>query len=117
MTERELLATTYHDRADVYRKADLPDPNTNQMRPAVTRVAAGVACALSQSRSGKHTVRDGVGVTDSSHVLFCDPAVDIQAGDRLEITTEAGQHFTLWAGAGFAYVSHAEIPLTGEQRS
>ncbi|MFV0497486.1 MAG: hypothetical protein ACK5L0_04835 [Candidatus Fimivivens sp.] len=117
MTERQLLASTYHDRADIYRSGAAENPDTAQMEPFATQVAAGVVCALSQSKSGSHTVSDGAGSTSESHVLFCDPAIDITAGDRLEITTATGRAFTLWAGQPFVYVSHAEIPLTGEQRS
>lgn len=117
MTERQLLESTYHDRADVYRESYVENPDNAQMEPVVTKIAAGVVCALSQSKSGSFAVSDGVGRTSSSHVLFCDPAVDIADGDRLEITTETGRTFTLWAGLPFVYVSHAEIPLTGEMRS
>ncbi len=117
MTERDILASTYFDRADVYRQSHQEDPDTAQMRPVVTQIAAGIRCALSQGKSGSHTVSDGAGATRSSYVLFCDPAADIAAGDRLEITTKTGRSYTLWAGQPFVYVSHAEIPLTGEMRS
>lgn len=56
-------------------------------------------------------------MTASSHVLFCGPDADIRAGDLLEIRTEAGQTFRLRAGRPFVYVSHAEIPLSGEERA
>ena len=117
MTERDILAATYFDRADVYRQKTVRDEKTNQMRPSEELAASGLPCALSQSSSGKHVLPDGAGMTASSHVLFCGPDADIRAGELLESRTEAGQTFRLRAGRPFVYVSHAEIPLSGEERA
>ena len=117
MTERQILESTYFDRADVYRRANAKDPETKQMRQTEVLVISGLPCALSQVRSGSLTQGDGYGVTSISHVLFFAPDADLQAGDRLEVTTGAGQRFTLWAGRPFLYSSHGEVPLTGEAQA
>lgn len=117
MTERDILALTYHDLADITRRSYVSNPDTAQMTPSDVPVAEGVACALSQKSSGSLTVVESAGQTQSSYTLFCDPSADIKAGDRLKITTSLGQSFILFAGRPFVYVSHAEIPLTEEKRT
>lgn len=71
-------------------------------------------CALSQKSSGSSAVVEAAGQTQSNYTLFCNPSADIKAGDRSKRTSSLGQSFILFAGRPFAYVSHAEIPLTEE---
>ena len=48
-------------------------------------------------------------------VYFCAPEADIRLGDKLIVHTAAGDALTLRAGRPMRYVSHAEIPLGGDE--
>lgn len=115
MTERGAIERTYWDRCSVYRMQQRKDEETRQTIQSERQIKEGIPCALSQSRSGVHEMADFHGRVKSSHTLFCAPETPVIAGDRLEIHTSAGQQFTLWAGDGFHYPSHAEIPLSTER--
>lgn len=117
MTERQALENTYWDRADVYRRINVKDPDTGQTRQTEERVLDGIICALSQGGGAPLDTAGGYGRTEGEYTLFCPLAADIREGDRLEVATEAGQTFSLRAGRPFAYVSHAEIPVKEVKRA
>lgn len=116
MTEQKVLESTYHDHATVFRRTGVKDDVTKQTHKCETVVAKDIPCALSRNKSGSLTISDGIGHTSSSYTLFCSPGTEIQSGDRLLVTTEAGQQFVLWAGKPFSYGSHLELPLSEDER-
>lgn len=118
MTERHALESTYFDRCSVYRRSTEKDPITKQNHQTEVIVKEQIACALSQSRGAGISFEGNFGSVDSSRVLFCSPGHPIIAGDKIMVTTAAGEIFTAWAGRPFTYAnSHSEIPLQGKERA
>lgn len=117
MTEREAIESTYFDRCDIYRRSDVKDPKTKQTEQIETAVLQNVPCALSQDKGGELSLNGNYGKASGSYTLFCSPDADIRKGDKVAVTTKAGQKFTLWAGKGFRYPeSHSEIPLSEDDK-
>lgn len=116
MNERIILESTYRDKAAVYRRENRKDTTTKQTHQEEIVVNPCLPCALSQNKSGQLSLSGGTGSTSGSYTLFCTPDADIKAGDKLLVTTASGQQFSLWAGKGFAYSSHIEVPLSSEER-
>lgn len=114
---QELLEGTYKDVARVFNRTPRKNPETKQTEQVEEMFLTDLICALSKDKSGGHSVSGGVGSTVSSYTLFCSPTANIAAGNRLEITTLAGQTFSLFAGQPFCYLSHMEVPLTAKERS
>lgn len=113
MTEREAIESTYFDRCSTYRRIDTKDPETKQTKQVETAVLKNIPCALSQDKGGELSLSGNHGEAAGSYTLFCAPDADIKKGDKIAVTTAAGQSFTLWAGKGFSYAdSHSEIPLS-----
>lgn len=117
MTARQALESTYRDKADVFRRVNVKDPDTGQTRQTEERVLEGVICALSSPSAANLNMEGGYGRTAGEYTLFCPPDAGIREGDRLEVITEAGQSFSLRAGRGLAYISHAEIPVKEAKRA
>lgn len=117
MTERRAIESTYWDRCSVYRMQQHKNPDTRQTEQAEELLQEDIPCALSrgQRQAGEHSVTDSHGLVKDSYVLFCAPEAPIIPGDRLGVVTSTGQRLILWAGAGFCYPSHAEIPLSEER--
>lgn len=118
MTEQQAIESTYFDRAAVYRRTSVKDEISKQTKQTDRLIIDALPCALSRDKSGALALGGGYGQTSGSYTLFCSPDAGICAGDKLVVTTAAGQVFTLWAGAPFAYPqSHCEIPATTEERA
>lgn len=117
MTARQALESTYRDKAAVYRRVNVKDPDTGQTRQVEESVAEGVICALSSPSGAILDTGGGYGRTDGAYTLFCPPDADVREGDRLEVATEAGQTFSLRAGRPLVYISHAEIPVKEAKRA
>jgi hypothetical protein len=115
MTEREAIESTYFDRCDAFRRCDAKNPDTKQTEQTEIAVLQNFPCALSQNRRGELSLSGDHGEAAGGYTLFCSPNADIRKGDKVKVTTKAGQTFTLWAGKGFSYAdSHSEIPLSEE---
>jgi len=118
MTEADILAATYRDSCNVFRRNFSKDSHTKQTRQEEVLVYENISCALSTPSGGGFDSRKGVGGYQSGYTLFCRPDQDIAKGDKLVVTTEAGAVFTLWAGRPFSYAgSHMEVPLSEEERA
>lgn len=116
MTEKEILEATYNDRCNVYRRtnSENEDGITKQVRQLIYQ---GISCALSQSKSSNLLENETHTSVRSEHVLFLSPDIEIFPGDELEVTIGAsGKIKRFWAGEGFIYTSHQELPLLREER-
>ncbi len=117
MTEREAIESTYLDRCSTCRRFDVKDPDTKQTQQIETVVLQNAPCALSQDKGGALSLSGNFGTASGSYTLFCSPDADIKKGDKVSVTTRAGQTITLWAGKCFRYAeSHSEIPLSEDDR-
>lgn len=116
MTEREALESTYFDRCTTYRRSDIKNPETKQQEQIENIVLEEFPCALSQDKGGELSLNGQRGKAVGSYTLFCSPEADIRKGDKVAVTTKAGQEITLWAGRAFRYAdSHSEIPLSEDE--
>lgn len=113
MTEREAIESTYFDHCSTFRRSDVKDPETKQTKQIETAILQNIPCALSQNKGGELSLSGDHGTATGSYTLFCAPDADIAKGDKVAVTTAAGQTFMLWAGKGFSYAgSHSETPLS-----
>lgn len=118
MTEQEAIALTYFDQCSIYRRSSGKDPETKQTKQSEALVSENIPCALSQNKGRKLSLGGDYGTAAGSYTLFCAPDTNISKGDKIEVTTKAGQIFILWAGKPFCYAgSHCEVPLSEEDRS
>lgn len=113
MTEQEAIESTYFDLCETYRRSNVKNPDTKQTEQTETAVLRNLPCALSQNKAANLSLSGNYGKAAGTYTLFCAPNADIRKGDKVVVTTSAGQVFTLWAGKGFQYAgSHSEIPLS-----
>lgn len=117
MNERQAIESTYFDKCTIYRRDNYKDPKTKQTKQTEIVVAENIKCALSRNSGRETSFTTTHGEVQGSYTLFCAPEVDIGSGDKIEVVTAVGQSFTLWAGKPFKYVSHAEIPMSEDERS
>ncbi len=118
MREQDILATTYHDAADVYRRVNrAKDPETKQTRQTEALIASGVPGAWSKTSGDPYNQSGRVGLARVDGVYFCAPDAAIQLGDKVVVRTAVGDELTLIAGKPMRYVSHAEIPLGANDRA
>ena len=116
MRERDILATTYFDSADVYRRGNTEkDPVTKQTRQTETLIASEVPGAWSKTGGDQYSQSGRAGLARVDGVYFCAPEADIRLGDKLIVHPAAGDALPLRAGRPMRYVSHAEIPLGGDE--
>lgn len=79
-------------------------------------VYEGVPCALSKSTVKSPKCEDNRRVTDTEHVIFAGPDIQMADMDKAVITTESGQVFRGICGRTFAYAgSHGETPFLMEE--
>lgn len=112
--ESNILALTYEDRMDVYRTKEVTDDETGISDRVEKKIYTNISCALSkknnpiitQGEPNNHNVE---------HVVFCNPEINIENGDRLVITRYK-KNTSYIASAPFKYYSHTEIPVTGLER-
>lgn len=72
-----------------------------------------IPCAFSQSsrNSQNATQTDSVNVIKYNPKIFCDPNLDIIAGDRIEVRFNTRLLGSFTASEPYIYNSHQEIPL------
>lgn len=117
MNERQAIESTYFDKCTIYRRDNYKDPITKQTKQREVAIAENINCALSRNSGRETNFTNSHGEVQGSYTLFCAPEVNIDSGDRVEVITAANQSFLLWAGKPFKYISHAEIPMSEDERS
>lgn len=117
MNERKAIESTYLDKCTIYRRDNYKDPISKQTKQTEIIIAENIKCALSRNSGRETNFTTAHGEVQGSYTLFCAPEVDIISGDRIEVTTSMVQVFALWAGKPFKYISHAEIPMSEDERS
>ncbi|MDL2217385.1 hypothetical protein LJC27_01855 [Christensenellaceae bacterium OttesenSCG-928-M15] len=118
MNEQDILATTYHDTADIYRRVSLEkDAVTGQTRQAEQLIVSGVSGAWSKTKDDTYHTSGKSGLARVDGTFFCAPKTDIMLGDRVVVHTEMGDTLDLRAGRPMRYVSHANVPLGGDDRA
>jgi hypothetical protein len=116
--ERKILETTYTDNAAIYRRINgEKDPVTKQTRQTEELIHTAVPGGWSKNSGDPYRSTGLTGLARVDGVYFCAPDADIQLGDKVTVTTAAGDCFTLRAGRPMRYVSHAEVPLGGDERA
>ena len=80
-----------------------------------TLIASEVPGAWSKTGGDQYSQSGRAGLARVDGVYFCAPEADIRLGDKLIVHTAAGDALTLRAGRPMRYVSHAEIPLGGDE--
>lgn len=110
----KILAKTYFDICNIYRKTKVVDKETGITKEQEVLIYNG-KCAL--SRNSTPLLKDnGVGIIVNTHKLFTLPIVDIKAGDTVKVKTLNNMDFTFIAGEPFYYPSHLVTPLEEKKR-
>lgn len=115
MTDIEILESTYFDRCIIKRKEKIKNPITGVTETVEKIIAENVKCALSK-KDNQVMSSDGVGKLAFSHLLFLNPNIDIQEGDKVEVTT-MGKISIYLASKPFYYSSHSETLLSYKERA
>lgn len=110
----KILAKTYFDSCNIYRKTKVKNEETGITKEQEVLIYTG-KCAL--SRNSTPTLKeDGVGIIVNTHKLFTLPIANIKAGDTVKVKTLNNMDFTFIAGEPFYYPSHLVTPLEEKKR-
>lgn len=111
----EILRKTYRDKLTVSRGFPGMDESGESVRKE-TKVYENVPCALSKGSSSSLEREDNRRVSDTEHVIFTSPDVQIVDMDRATVVTQAGQVLRGVCGRTFIYAgSHGETPFYIEE--
>lgn len=117
MTQREAIERTYRDRFQAERKKNLLEEETGITRQEYVPLPGTYPCGLSHGAGRGWRTSDHVGETQEAYTLFHAPELALLPGDRIKISTEAGQELSCVAGKSFRYVTHGETVLTARTRA
>ena len=107
-----ILSFLYVDKCDVYRVVEIVEDGIT--RHERTMVAEGLVCQLDTNE----TVPTGEDAyqLNAQYTVYFKPDVNIQKGDELNITSESGDVYLLYAGMPKTYVgSHKEVLASDKQ--
>lgn len=111
----EILRKTYWDKLTVVRGSPGVDGSGESVRKE-TKVYENVPCALSQGSSGSPKREGSRRVSDTEHVIFTSPDIQIVDMDRATVVTQAGQVLRGVCGRTFVHAgSHGETPFHIEE--
>ena len=111
-----ILAATYQDRMTVMRRQHVKNENTHETEPREAVIYQKTPCALSAGTKNapeKDSANNRYRITDSYTIFAC-PGIFCQAGDTVEVATQAGQTYKGRAGRSMGYASHTETPFKVE---
>ena len=111
--EAALLDKLRKDKCDIYRNTEVEAHDITSFKRQL--IHQGIRCRLSTTNP-VISATDTTARTANAYTVFFHPSVDIQAGDKLVITTAIGYSYELYAGKpnGFAG-SHIEVMATEEE--
>lgn len=113
--ERTVIERTYFDKCKIYRKVDSQENSITKQRRQL--IYENIPCALSKQRQSIPTKQENYNENHQEHLLFISPELEIKPGDEVEVTLGAtGGKERFWAGQGFIYPSHQQVPLSKGER-
>lgn len=80
-------------------------------------ISSNISCAFSSTTGRNTNQTSGSNDIQYDGIVFCDPDVDIQTGDRVVVTFENGLSRKYDAGEPQYYPSHWEIPVIREDKA
>lgn len=114
------IKNTYFHTMSISRNQDLVDESgiTTQKFAPVDGLQS-IACAFSRSnRSQMNTTQtESVNSIVNNPKIFCNPELDIQAGDRITIMYKGRNLGTFSASYPYPYDSHQEVVLLKESEA
>jgi len=113
MSEADILAVMYEDKATVYRpfKTVLSSgESTFKNGVEGNLIYSELECSLSRQTGGKINQSVSVANTPTEYSLFTRPEIDIQPNDYLVIL-QRGKTIIATAGLAGRFSSHTNIPL------
>jgi hypothetical protein len=108
----EPIELTYTDSCSIWREVNVTD-EYNESSFQETMAAENVKCALSKKALANFSANDNIGSVEYERTLFCNPAVDIQPGDVI-VVTSFGREQRFKAGQSVFYESHQEVGLIAD---
>ena len=112
MTEKDIIATTYYDTMDIYRKTDIKDPVTKINKQDYVKIQTALKCALSKKKLSILKIIDNKNDSIYESRIFLDPGVQVLKGDKMELTIGVnGEIRIFYAGEPMVYISHREVPV------
>lgn len=107
--ERAAIEGTYEDTAVISRMEAVLDGDLTRPRP--TAVYTGVACALSRDGADGSGQRAPQNEIDYDATLFLAPELDVQPGDRVEVSRFGRTYAYAVEGRPAVYATHQEARL------
>lgn len=109
-----MIEQTYFHSMSVSRFVDTVDEygQTKQEYAEIPSLQL-IRCGYSQSKRNSNTTRtESVNQIVYQPKVFCDPTLDVRAGDRITINYNTRVIGEFTAGEPYIYDSHQEIPIT-----
>lgn len=103
------IELTYFDRCSIVRAVEKTD-EYNETSFERTLISESIPCALSKKNVANIYTKDNASSLDYDMILFCNPAVDIQANDIITVT-RFGRDLRFKVGQVVPYDSHQEVGL------
>lgn len=116
MSEAEILALTYFDKATISGQVPYTKPNGATAFKLGIK-AEDINCAVSKKDVANVNQTDTTNNIQYNSIMFCDPEISIVSGDDVEVTFENGIKRKYEAGEPFYYASHLEVPLLRKEKS
>lgn len=116
MSEAEILEMTYFDKATINGKIKYKKPNgATAFKDGIK--ARDINCSISKKDLAVGEQTDTINKLIYKEVMFCNPKINIVAGDNIKVTLECGEIQHYEAGKPFYYSSHLEVPLITRNRN
>lgn len=116
MSEADILALTYFDKATISGQVAYIKPNgATAFKPGIK--AEDISCAVSKKDVANVNQTDTTNNIQYNSILFCTPDIPIVSGDDVEVTFQNGIKKKYEAGEPFYYASHLEVPLLRKEKS
>ncbi|KNF10062.1 hypothetical protein CLPU_1c02270 [Gottschalkia purinilytica] len=113
--DANLLEETYLDRATIIRKVKYRKANGSIGFKDEIK-SQDVKCKISKREVIATTQTDTTNIAKYLVDMVCDSNVDIQGGDKVEITFFNDIKRSYFAGEPFFYTTHLEVPLERKER-
>lgn len=102
------LERLWKDKMDIYRFTSVVVNGITKKQE--TLIYSNIKCKYSKgSLTGTET---GAPTINNNYTIFCGIEVDIQEGDKIELTQANGRKIKLKVGEGFPYTKHQEFLVT-----
>lgn len=104
------LEKLWNDKMDIYRFTSVVVNGITKKQEKL--IHSNIKCKY--SKSSLTDTESGAPTIKNKYTIICGIDVDLQEGDKIEITQVSGRKIKLSVGEGFPYTKHQEFLVTRE---